>query len=229
MLYIITSHGRFHRVKLNVIDHYMTATPSSNRKSRDNYHHGDLREALIEAAFNVVEEAGAEAVNFSALAKALGVSQAAPYRHYADRDALLTEVATLAFLRFNEEFRKKLKRRSTRSKLGQLAHIYLDFGLKHVGVYRLLYVSRLVHNAAVGSELYSAADAGFDLILETIDPMLEDLTRRRIALRFWTSLHGVVMLAEQGLIPPKIRQISVVELVDKLVEDTERAIKAAAT
>ena len=99
----------------------MSNTRTSARKAQDTYHHGDLREALINTAFAMVEEIGADAVNFSALAKSLGVSQAAPYRHFADREALLTAVATKAFLHFNDEFRKKLKHRSTRSKLGQLA------------------------------------------------------------------------------------------------------------
>lgn len=56
--------------------------------SKDGYHHGDLRRALIEAALAVVEQAGAEAVSLRELAEQAGVSRAAPYRHFADRDEL---------------------------------------------------------------------------------------------------------------------------------------------
>ena len=63
--------------------------PRLDRKSLNTYHHGDLRDALVEAAFQEAERGGPEAINISALAKKLGVSQPAPYRHFADREALL--------------------------------------------------------------------------------------------------------------------------------------------
>jgi AcrR family transcriptional regulator len=207
----------------------MGGSSSPSRKAPDAYHHGDLRGALIEAALKEVERKGPEGVSLSAIAKTLGVSQAAPYRHFADRDDLLTAVAAKAFGTSSAMLREAVDLPSTRSRLGRIAHAYLDFGLGHFGIYRLLYASRLLQRAPVGSELYTAADASFDLVLEAIDPSLDDMTRQRFALKFWTSLHGVVMLAEQGLLPPKIRQISVEELVDELVRDTELAIDAAAT
>ncbi|MDE1172670.1 MAG: TetR/AcrR family transcriptional regulator [Parvibaculaceae bacterium] len=201
---------------------------SPARKAPNAYHHGGLREALIETAMGEVERGGPEAVGFSALAKSLGVSQAAPYRHFADREELLAAVAAKAFRTFGAAFREMIDPTAETSKLGQIAHAYLDFGLRHVELYRLMYASRLLQRAPVGSELYTAADASFDLILESVNPALDDLTRRRFALKFWTSMHGIVMLAEQGLLPPKIRRISVAEIIDELVRDTELAIATAA-
>lgn len=225
MFYSITFYTPLPDVKQNVVTYNMTTKVTS--KPPRTYHHGDLRDALIDAALKVVETEGPEAVNFNALAKTLGVSQAAPYRHFADREALLTAAATKAFQTTSATLRRKLKRKSTRSKLAQLAHAYLGFGLNEFGIYRLLYMSRLLQQADIDSDLYRAADAGFDLVLETVDTSLDDMTRRRIALRFWTSLHGAVMLAEQGILPARIHQISVNELVDELVSDTERAIATA--
>jgi len=66
--------------------------PRLVRKALNTYHHGDLRDALVQAAFQEAEHGGPEAVNISALAKKLGVSQPAPYRHFADREALLEAV-----------------------------------------------------------------------------------------------------------------------------------------
>ncbi len=204
-------------------------TDSPARKAPNAYHHGGLREALIEAAMGAVERSGPQAASFSALAKSLGVSQAAPYRHFADREDLLAAVAARAFRTFSAAFREMIDHGPEKSKLGRIAHAYLDFGLRHVELYRLMYASRLLQRAPVGSELYTAADASFDLVLEAVDPSLDDLTRRRFALKFWTSMHGIVMLAEQGLLPPKIRKISVREIIDELVRDTELAIGAAAS
>src|SRR5262245_24899834 len=76
--------------------------PASNRprsarpsaKAGGAYHHGDLRQALLDAAYAQVDAEGADSLSLAGLAKSLGVSQPAPYRHFADRGALLAAVAT---------------------------------------------------------------------------------------------------------------------------------------
>jgi AcrR family transcriptional regulator len=75
--------------------------PRLARKPLNTYHHGDLRDALVRAALQEAELGGPEAINISALAKKLGVSQPAPYRHFADREALLSAVTAEAFRQFN--------------------------------------------------------------------------------------------------------------------------------
>src|ERR1700727_1527740 len=72
--------------------------PRLARKPLNSYHHGDLRDTLVQAALREAERGGPEAVSIKALAKKLGVSQPAPYRHFVDRDALL-EAATAEALR----------------------------------------------------------------------------------------------------------------------------------
>ena len=64
--------------------------------AKSTYHHGDLANALVEAALKLVEQGGAEAVSLRDLSQSLGVSRAAPYRHFTDRDVLLATVAELA-------------------------------------------------------------------------------------------------------------------------------------
>jgi AcrR family transcriptional regulator len=71
--------------------------------SRESYHHGNLREVLIEAALRLIGERGPAGFAFADVARAVGVSPAAPYRHFRDRQALLTEVARRAFERFAAE------------------------------------------------------------------------------------------------------------------------------
>ena len=74
--------------------------PRPARKALNAYHHGDLRDALVQAALHQVELGGPEAISISALAKTLGVSQPAPYKHFADRETLLTAVTAEAFRQF---------------------------------------------------------------------------------------------------------------------------------
>ena len=90
--------------------------PRPARKALNAYHHGDLRDALVQAALHEVELGGPEAISISALAKILGVSQPAPYKHFADRETLLTAVTAEAFRQFSAMMRRRSKnRRSSRS------------------------------------------------------------------------------------------------------------------
>lgn len=71
---------------------------------RTGYHHGDLREALVEATFALVEERGVHAFSVAEAARRTGVSPAAPYRHFADREELLAEAATRAATELHARF-----------------------------------------------------------------------------------------------------------------------------
>src|SRR5258708_38654160 len=96
-------------------------SPRLARKPLNTYHHGDLRDALVQAALHEVELGGPEAVNISALAKKLGVSQPAPYRHFADREALLTAVTAGAVRQFSAGLRASITRPAKPSKRSRLA------------------------------------------------------------------------------------------------------------
>src|SRR3954454_10694189 len=109
--------------------------PQRARKPENTYHHGDLRGALIEAALREAEQGGPEAISISALAKQLGVSQPAPYRHFADREALLAAVTAKAFRQFSAMLRQSVGKPSKRSKLSRIARATLDFGLRRNGIY----------------------------------------------------------------------------------------------
>src|ERR1700749_4139848 len=122
------------------------------RKPQNSYHHGDLRQALVQAALKEVEQGGPEAISLKALAKDLGVSQPAPYRHFADRDALLQAVTAEAFRQFNAILRESIAKPSKRSKLSRFAQAALDFGLRRNGIYRLMFTSRVMACAAKDSE-----------------------------------------------------------------------------
>src|SRR5215475_10699376 len=135
------------------------------RKPLNTYHHGDLRDALVQAALAEAEQGGPEAVSIKALAKQLGVSQPAPYRHFSDREALLAAVTAEAFRQFGAELREQINKPSKRSKLSRFAQATLDFGLRRNGIYRLMFASRTTACAAKNSELHVAAMETFALLL----------------------------------------------------------------
>jgi AcrR family transcriptional regulator len=201
--------------------------PRPARKPLNTYHHGDLRDALVQAALGEVELGGPEAISISALAKKLGVSQPAPYKHFADRETLLMAVTAEAFRQFNTILRESIGKPSKHSKLSRLAQATLDFGLRRNGIYRLMFASRTMACAPKGSELHVAALETFELLLESLEAPAVGLLRERSALQIWAALHGVVMLAEQGLLTGEIANVSREELVEDIVEQTKLALSVA--
>ena len=109
--------------------------PRLARKPVNTYHHGDLRDALVQAALVEAEQGGPEAISLKALAKQLGVSQPAPYRHFADREALLEAVTAEAFRQFNAVLRESISKPPQHSRLSRIARAALDFGLRRNGIY----------------------------------------------------------------------------------------------
>jgi AcrR family transcriptional regulator len=199
----------------------------SARKPLNTYHHGDLRDALVHAALVEAEQGGPEAINIKALAKKLGVSQPAPYRHFADREALLEAVTAEAFRQFSACLRHSIARPSKRSKLSRLAQATLAFGLRRNGIYRLMFASRTMASAPKGGELQNAAMQTFGLLLEALEAPAVGLIRERHALKIWAALHGVVMLAEQGLLTGQLAQMSREELLEDIVAETKLSLSVA--
>jgi AcrR family transcriptional regulator len=203
----------------------MPARPA--RKALNAYHHGDLRDALVQAALQQAELDGPESISISALARKLGVSQPAPYKHFADRETLLTAVTAEAFRQFSTILREALEKPSKRSKLSRFAQVTLDFGLRRNGIYRLMFASRIIACASKGSELNIATMETFDLLLEALEAPAVGLLRERSALKIWAALHGVVMLAEQGLLTGQVAHVSREELVEDIVQEAKLALSVA--
>lgn len=161
------------------------------------------------------------------LAKQLGVSQPAPYRHFADREALLTAVTAEAFRQLCVILREAMARPSKQSQLSRLAQATLEFGLRRNGVYRLMFASRTVSCAAEGSELHEATRETFALVIEALEAPAVGYLRERQALKIWAALHGVVMLAEQGLFTGEAAHTTREDLVEDFVNETKAALAAA--
>jgi AcrR family transcriptional regulator len=197
------------------------------RKPQNTYHHGDLREALVQAALREAEQGGPEAVSIKALAKELGVSQPAPYRHFADREALLQAVTAEAFRQFNAILRAAIGRPSKRSKLSRFSQAALEFGLQRNGIYRLMFASRTMACSATDSELRLAAHETMGLLIESFEAPAVGLLRERHALHVWAALHGVISLAEQGLLTGETAQVTRAELIEDIVAQTKMALALA--
>src|SRR5205807_9762413 len=167
------------------------------------------------------------AISLKALAKKLGVSQPAPYRHFADREALLEVVTTEAFRQLNAVLVEAIGKPSRQSKLSRFAQATLAFGLRRNGIYRLMFASRTMACSPKGGELHNAAMETFALLIEALEAPAVGLIRERHALKIWAALHGVVMLAQQGLLTGQVANMSREELVEDIVEETKLALSVA--
>jgi AcrR family transcriptional regulator len=202
-------------------------SPQLARKPQNTYHHGDLRDALVQAALRAAEGGGPEAISLKGLAKQLGVSQSAPYRHFADREALLQAATAAAFRQFNMILREAIDRPSQHSKLSRFAQASLEFGLRRTGIYRLMFASRTMACAEKDSELHVAAHETLGLLVESFEAPAVGLLRERHALQVWAALHGVISLAEQGLLTGEVAKITRQQLVEDIVQQTKTALSLA--
>jgi AcrR family transcriptional regulator len=198
----------------------------TNLKPPDSYHHGDLRAALIRLAIDETERHGFESIKLSVLGRMLGVSQAAPYRHFADRESLLEAVATEGCRVLNAALTAALPDDVPRSPALRLARACLAFARANRGMYRLMFASRVYARASADSELYRLGRENLILLADAFGARAGRDERERTALKVWAALHGIIMLDEMGFLSGKPSSVDINALVDDIVDQNERHLAA---
>jgi AcrR family transcriptional regulator len=167
------------------------------------YHHGNLRRALVDAAVGLVERHGAEALTLRAAARRAGVSPAAPYRHFADKRALLAAVAEEGFRLLTETLRgagrpddEPLERFRARG-LG-----YVAFATTHPAHFRVMFGREIGEHAAYPT-LREAAGQAFEVLVEGVAECqrvgaVRSGEPRELALASWSAVHGLCVLLVNG-------------------------------
>src|SRR4030088_2102693 len=107
--------------------------------SKATYHHGDLRAALVRAAIQLLEESGETDLSLRAVARRAGVSPAAPYRHYADREALVSAVAAVGYRELAERLAAAHPAPATPEQLASVAVAYVQFALEQPALFRMMF------------------------------------------------------------------------------------------
>jgi AcrR family transcriptional regulator len=170
------------------------------------YHHGDLRHELLRIARDEIARNGADSVSLSSLARLAGVSQPAPYRHFADRDALLEGVAEKGFEEFDKVLTEAGTGRTPQEALRAMALAYVNYGEVNIELYRLMFASRLVPQAKHKSALAKAADKAFDQLRRVMVEISPPEIVEQDALLAWAQLHGLVMLRADGFVNHSLSQ-----------------------
>jgi AcrR family transcriptional regulator len=166
------------------------------------YHHGDLRAALIRAAADAVESGGPDAVSLRDIAQSLGVSTAAPYRHFPDRKALLNEVAALGFADLNAAYaRAQAGAETPVAAMRETARAYLNLAFGRPGLFRLMFASDLVSAADAPASLLVPAGEAWESLFRAVaalDPGADLAAIKRRAITGWSTLHGFITLVQGG-------------------------------
>ena len=170
------------------------------QKNRVHYHHGNLRQALLSAALELLDDAGVEGVTIRAVARRAGVAHSAPANHFRDRRALLTCLAAGIFSELAAEIQQSLtsKRLTGPARVRRFADVLLAFGLRHPHRYRLLWRRDLLDDSD------AALQAPMDLIYDSLVKELEacDSTHPESphtqAVALWSLMHGYVSMRLDG-------------------------------
>jgi AcrR family transcriptional regulator len=178
--------------------------PRAGGQRRGRYHHGKLPKALVAAAVRLVESGGVGALTLRGAARKAGVSQAAPYRHFADKQALLAAVAEEGFRSLTEAMRQASAPHEG-DPLGRfhaLGRAYVEFAMAHPAHYRIMFGQAGADRSAYPL-LRAAAEETFGLLVAAIqDCQGAGLVRpgdaEELALAAWSASHGLSSLAVDG-------------------------------
>jgi len=177
------------------------ATKSPRRKPRDRYHHGDLRRALLDEALRTIQQDGVDALTLRTIGLRLGVSRTALYRHFADKRALLSAVATEGFRLLTERLLNAWKAGGARG-FGAMGGAYIRFAMGNPSHYRVMFGGS-VNDGPRDEDLVRESTAAFQALVDAIVALQKDgIVRKddplRLAQFIWASVHGVSMLIIDG-------------------------------
>src|ERR1700759_3219910 len=198
------------------------------RKDRDKdqgrergYHHGNLREALLQAALDLIGQKGAAGFTFADAARMAGVSPAAPYRHFRDRDELLSSIAQRGFEQFETALAQAWDdgRPDTVTAFERVGKAYLAFAREEPAFYSAMFESGLALDISAG--LHAAAERAFAVIRAAAErlaalapPGVPRPPALMMALHIWSMSHGVASLFARGDAARRKLPMSAAELLE---------------
>jgi AcrR family transcriptional regulator len=191
------------------------AAPRSNGGPKDApYHHGALRDALLEAAERVLERDGLPGLTLRAVAREAGVSHAAPTHHFGDLAGLLSELAAIGFQQFDAALAKAGASADGSPQTGMArAKAYVGYAQAHPGLYGLMFRTERLDMARPA--LDQAASASFRELVgavgasrhERISEQAMSLDQAAAIARAWCLVHGFTMLLLDGRLSNILRRL----------------------
>jgi AcrR family transcriptional regulator len=184
------------------------------------YHHGNLKEALIRAALELIAQKGPAGFTFAEAARWAGVSPAAPYRHFRDRDELMANVALRGFQKFELVLARAWDegRPDAFTALDRLGKAYLEFARTEPAFYSAMFEAGIP--PAINPELREAGDRAFAVLRGGAEKLCAQLPSKgrppalMVALHIWAMAHGIASLFGRGDEAKRALPMSAEELLE---------------
>ena len=183
------------------------------------YHHGNLREALLEAAERALENGGLQSMSLRELSRELGVTHASPRRHFADKQDLIDALAVRGFERMDAILSRAAKndKQVFKTRLTKFARAYVGFALKHPALCGLMFDAK--HRPGAPKELLQASEKAFShgraLFADgQASGQVVEGDPNRLALVAYASLQGLISISTDG----KFKGISLDTLVPEIMD-----------
>jgi len=174
-------------------------------RQRKPYHHGNLREALLEAAIRLIAEVGPAGFTLREVARRAGVSHNAPYRHFRDRDDLMAAVASQGFRELTQAMVHAAERQSSAfDRLKQAGLAYVTFALRRPEHFTVMFDAPM--STAKHPDSAQATEQAFGTLVNLVksyrdEGRLPSGDPRDLALLAWSMVHGIAKLAITGRLP----------------------------
>ena len=202
--------------------------------NKTQYHHGDLKQALIESGMRILKEEGVQALTLRSTARAAGVSHSAPYAHFPDKQALLAAISTKGFLDlYNNLLETTTKfNDSPKELLIETGWTYAQFALNEPNCFKLMF-SGILEDQHAYPEFIAAVQKTFHLLVDVvhicqIEKVLRSGPLDDCAIAVWSLVHGFISLyLEQqfpGRVLEKYQLKNLLEKVLLLLESGEKSI-----
>jgi len=164
------------------------------------YHHGDLRRALLHAAEAVLEREGPSALSLRAVAREAGVSPAAPYHHFKDKNELLNAVSMEGFSQLHDAMAAAIKDQPAEERRLAIGVAYVEFAQANPALYRVMYDCARNGEALPEDTQENDAMGGYKLVRDTINEasggQLSELDLELTCIASWCAVHGLAEMCK---------------------------------
>ncbi len=173
-------------------------------KSKRSYHHGDLRFSLVAAGLDLLRSRAADDLSLREVARAVGVSATAVYRHFPDKQALLFAMCEQGAAQLTTELRAAVAGKSNKEALEASGRAYILFALANPALYRLMMATKssVDHYDANGNAMGDAMQVLKDCVTDVLPAKADAMEHKVAALHAWSLVHGISMLMLDGLVTP---------------------------
>lgn len=193
---------------------------------RKNYHHGDLKNALIRAGIEILSKEGLEGLSLRKVARKAGVSHTAPYAHFADKQALIAAISTEGFRRLYDQLAAvvTIHQGNPHDMLLEVGWAYVQFAQSDPAHFKIMF-SGMIEQEKDYPDFRGMTLKNFGLLVDLVKtcqaagllaPGPEDL----VAVRLWSLVHGFILLFLEGQISHTLLdRMSIKELLSFMLNE----------